>query len=284
MMIDERSTLNITGGMDVYGSDDEKVGSVADVQGDYVVVSKGFFFPTDYYVPLSAINTVSEDRVYLSVTKDNALNQGWDSIPASTTETSFNRGNADDTGTTAGAVADDTYVDTASTDAARDTWSGTAAPDEPFDHDANPDEIHRDEAETIQVPLSEEELTAEKRTVDRGAVQIDKHVVEEEQTLDVPVSEEHVNVARRVVDRDLQPGETAFEGGTIEIPVQGEDVDVQKRAHVREELEISKDQTTETRQVSGTVRREEAQVRDATGTDLQDTDATATGKRSQKRR
>src|SRR5688500_13365082 len=81
-MVDTNNTLNITGGQDVFGADGDKVGSVSGVQGDYMVVSKGFFFPTDYYIPLNAINTVNDDGVYLTVTKDAALNQGWDTIPA----------------------------------------------------------------------------------------------------------------------------------------------------------------------------------------------------------
>ncbi|MBA3275436.1 MAG: DUF2171 domain-containing protein, partial [Chloroflexia bacterium] len=87
-MDNNQNTLNLTSGMDVQGSDGEKVGSVQDVQGDYVVVSKGFFFPTDYYIPVSAITSADGDNVYLNVTKDQALNQGWDQVPDTTTTTS----------------------------------------------------------------------------------------------------------------------------------------------------------------------------------------------------
>ena len=41
---------------DVYGSDGEKVGSIVAVYPNYLVVEKGFFFPTDYYIPVSAVN------------------------------------------------------------------------------------------------------------------------------------------------------------------------------------------------------------------------------------
>ncbi len=68
-------------GDDVYGSDGDKVGTVAEVQQDYIVVEKGFFFPTDYYIPMSAVASYDDGRVYLSVTKDQALNQGWGSEP-----------------------------------------------------------------------------------------------------------------------------------------------------------------------------------------------------------
>ena len=75
-MDNDRTTLNITGGTDVFGADGEKVGSVSGVEGDYLVVSKGFFFPTDYYIPTSAITTADDDGVYLNVTKDEALQPG----------------------------------------------------------------------------------------------------------------------------------------------------------------------------------------------------------------
>ena len=38
----------ISVGDEVYGSDGDKVGTVAEVQSGYIVVEKGFFFPTDY--------------------------------------------------------------------------------------------------------------------------------------------------------------------------------------------------------------------------------------------
>src|SRR3990170_1301338 len=89
-------TFNITSGMDVVGADGGKVGSVANVEGEYVVVSKGFFFPSDYYIPTSAISAV-DDKVYLNVTKDDALNQGWDTVP-STTSTTYVEEPISDTG------------------------------------------------------------------------------------------------------------------------------------------------------------------------------------------
>src|ERR671921_1171052 len=68
-------------GDDVYGSDGDKVGTVAEVQSGYLVVEKGFFFPTDYYIPMSAVASASDDQVSLNVAKDAALNSGWDTVP-----------------------------------------------------------------------------------------------------------------------------------------------------------------------------------------------------------
>jgi hypothetical protein len=49
------TSTNITTGADVFGADGEKVGTVATVYPSYIVVEKGFFFPTDYYIPMSAV-------------------------------------------------------------------------------------------------------------------------------------------------------------------------------------------------------------------------------------
>jgi hypothetical protein len=72
---------NIKEGTDVFGADGDKVGKISSLTDRYFVVEKGFFFPTDYYIPLSAIATADDDNIYLSVTKDEALNQGWDTQP-----------------------------------------------------------------------------------------------------------------------------------------------------------------------------------------------------------
>src|SRR5215207_8615772 len=71
----------ISVGDDVYGSDGDKVGTVAEVQPSYIVVEKGFFFPTDYYIPMSAVSSASAGQVTLNVAKDAALNSGWDTVP-----------------------------------------------------------------------------------------------------------------------------------------------------------------------------------------------------------
>jgi hypothetical protein len=72
-------------GVDVVGSDGEKVGKVIATTGAFVVVEKGFFFPTDYYVPIEAVANFDGDKVTLTVSKDEALHQGWDVIPGDET-------------------------------------------------------------------------------------------------------------------------------------------------------------------------------------------------------
>jgi len=68
-------------GMQVIAADGAKVGKVVANEGDYLVVEKGWLFPTDYYVPVGAVGKVDDDAVYLALTKDEALHQQWDTVP-----------------------------------------------------------------------------------------------------------------------------------------------------------------------------------------------------------
>lgn len=228
-------------GMDVYGSDDEKVGEVDSVERDYFVVRKGFFFPEDHYIPVDAVSTFDDRGIYLNYTKDQVLEQQWTAPPSGETTLAGTDPNYRD--------SDLNQVDT-STRAGQDTT---------YD-DLDTTERTTTERDETNIPLHEEELVAKRRETDRGDVEINKRVVAEEQTIDVPVTEEQVEVTRRSVDRDVAPGEHAFEEGTIEIPVHGEEVDVEKRARVTEEIDVDKTREQHTERVSDTVRREEVDI------------------------
>lgn len=140
------------------------------------------------------------------------------------------------------------------TDTAAETFQSTAHVDDRNLVTNQQNEIAEDE--TLVIPVHEEELVATKRQREAGEVQITKNVVEERQTLEVPVTEEQVRVTRRAVDRDVSAGETAFQGGTIEVPLTTEEVQLQKEVRVSEEIEIDREAVQTTEQVTGTVRKE----------------------------
>jgi uncharacterized protein (TIGR02271 family) len=222
-------------GDEVYGSDGDKVGTVAEVQPSYIVVEKGFFFPTDYYIPMSAVSRAGDGQVYLNVAKDAALNSGWDTVP-----------DAVPMGT-AGTETILTDIDRSGFDQTVDVDRMTAA--------------RVSEDDEIRIPVMEEELTATVREQDAGAVRIEKRVVAEDRVLEVPVTEERIHVERRVVDRAATSADAgAFEETIIDVPLRSETVDVQKHARVAEEVIVSKDAVQRTEQVRGTVRREEVYV------------------------
>lgn len=262
-------------GMDVVASDGEKVGEVQDAMGESFSVKEGWFFPKEHVIPSSVITAVDDNAVHLGVTKEQALNQDWGAATAATGTWDTNAPLTNEPVGTGG-VYDDTVgtgVAAASASAPLDTTA--------YERDETAAPVT--DTDTIRVPLSEEELVATKRDVDRGAVRVERDVVTEEQSLDVPVTEEAVHVSRHVVDRDIAPGEDAFQEGTIEIPVRGEEVDVEKRARVTGELEIDKEATTRTQHVEDTVRREEARVVDEQGNPVGDDTTLETDHRPRRR-
>ena len=222
-------------GTSVYGSDGEKIGDVAGLADNYFVIEKGFLFTTDIYVPMSAVSGVTEDGVTLSMTKDEVENSDWSNQPE------------DDLGDR----TSDNYV--------AETDTGFATRDTGYaDTDAATD-VDRDVLER-----REERLTVDKQAEKAGEVRVGKHVVEEQQAVDVPVTREEVTIDRRSVDRPA--GGEAFTEDSIDVPVYEERVEASKEARVVEELEVGKTATTDTQRVQDTVRREEFDIDDDTGT------------------
>jgi uncharacterized protein (TIGR02271 family) len=110
------------------------------------------------------------------------------------------------------------------------------------------------------IPVVEEQLEVGKREVQRGGVRVYSHIVEQPVEEQVTLREERVHVDRRPVDRaateaDFRPPEQVIEvTETVEEPVIG------KRARVREEIVIGKEQTTRTETIRDSVRRTDVDV------------------------
>ncbi len=228
--MDHDENRGVAAGMTVVGSDNGKVGKIVEVSRDYVVVQKGFFFPTDHFIPVSAIASVGDDEVFLNVTKHDALNQGWDQQPVTADAGDADAGNAD------------------------------AGYTEPAHDDIASNRVATGDSETIRVPVYAEELTAVTRDVDRGAILITKELVTEQRTITVPVTEERVTVTRVPVGTPGSVGAEAFDDGPIEIPVRGQEVDVEKVAKLAGEVVVEKEAVQGVERVRGTVRHEEVRV------------------------
>jgi len=109
------------------------------------------------------------------------------------------------------------------------------------------------------IKLREEQLRANKQSVETGAVGLRKDVVSEQQSFDVPVNREEVVIERHAASG--QPSDTPIgEGETYRVPVREEQVTVDKQPVVREEVSLGKRQVQDSQRVSDTVRREEARV------------------------
>ena len=120
--------------------------------------------------------------------------------------------------------------------------------------------------------LREEHLRAQKQPVETGEARLRKDVVTEQKSMDVPVTREEVYVERRPGSGQPADQPIGEEGETYRVPVREEQVTVEKQPYVREEVAMGKRPIQETRQVSDTVRREEAHVERAGEVNVQGSD------------
>lgn len=258
-------------GWDVYGADGEKIGDVHDVQSHYLVVSKGFFFPTERYVPVTAITNVENDRVFLNVSKAEIESLGWDEIPSedavyapATTTTTADYDNQPVSGMTTG-------VGTGSGTHA--TVSGT--PIAPLPQNSGV-ELGRSSAMTdmtgagsVTNGMDEPRRVSGSGTgmavgqVSGGSGEVQTGMIPGGQGLDLPLNLNDVRVERFPVDGAYVSGGVpsyAFEEAEITIPILGEVAQVSKRAAVREHVDISKVILEHNRRFTDTVRREQVYV------------------------
>jgi hypothetical protein len=71
----------IPAGAEVVDAEGERLGHVLAAAADYIVAERGFFFPTDFYIPREAIAEVSDATVRLGLTKADVLTRGWEVRP-----------------------------------------------------------------------------------------------------------------------------------------------------------------------------------------------------------
>jgi uncharacterized protein (TIGR02271 family) len=107
--------------------------------------------------------------------------------------------------------------------------------------------------------LKAERLSVDKVRVASGEARLRKRVVSEQQSVDVPVTHEELVIERHAVT-DGKVGGTIGADETISIPLSREEVRVGKQTVVTEEVEIGKRAVGGTEHVSDTVRHEELVV------------------------
>jgi uncharacterized protein (TIGR02271 family) len=209
-------------GTPIYDVNGDKIGTVSQegVEQGSLVLRKGLISPKHYYVPTSTIHSAGPDGVYLNLTKDQVLNQAWGTQPTSSGHKTI-RSRAGDVGNVP----------------LTPTREGEVA-----------------------VPVREEELVADKERSQIGQVHVHKDVVEERQTISEPVMREQVRVERTPVDRDIPVDADAFQEKDIDLPVMGEQLSVEKQAHVAEEVHLHKQRRTEQQRASDTVRKERVTI------------------------
>jgi uncharacterized protein (TIGR02271 family) len=112
------------------------------------------------------------------------------------------------------------------------------------------------------LPVVEERLQVGTRAVETGRVSVSKTVSEREESITVPLKQEDVQV-ERVARNEFVKGEipqVRHEGDTTIIPVLREEVVVQKRLLLVEEIHITKKLTRTEKPIKVKLRKEEARV------------------------
>jgi len=110
------------------------------------------------------------------------------------------------------------------------------------------------------IEVREEELHAHKHPVEAGEVKVRKEVTTEHKTIEVPVRHEEVVIERHAVTGQHASSTDIKAGEEIRIPVMDEEVDVEKRAVVKEEVNVGKRVVQGTERVGGEVRKEHVRV------------------------
>ena len=120
-----------------------------------------------------------------------------------------------------------------------------------------------DDRDEIRIQRQEEELRAGVREREAGQVGVRKTVRTERERIAVPKKREEVSVDRVPVN-DGTPGEIGE--GEVAMPVVEEEVVVDKRAVVKEEIRVKKDVVQDEEIVEEDVRKEEIDIDDTSGT------------------
>lgn len=191
---------NLVAGADVYGSDNEKIGTVADVGQNYFLVQKGWLFIKDLYLPTSAIAQADGNNVYLSYTKHEAEQMGRDELPGTDDAwygTQRTGTMAADTGMIDGPVEhEEVYVTERAVDRAA------------TQEDAN----MRDR--DIEIPLREQEVVMHKEARVVGEVNVRKEVKRDTERVSDTVRREEVHVENPNNPRVHVEGERGMTGRT----------------------------------------------------------------------
>jgi uncharacterized protein (TIGR02271 family) len=141
----------------------------------------------------------------------------------------------------------------------------SAAASESVETETTQDIVQSEEEIEETIPLTEERLEVSKNVQEQQAT-ITKKPVTETKTVEVPVTHEEVSIERRAPSGG--EGQVASEGPVtsseeINIPLKQEEVEVNKTPYVKEEVAVTKKPVTQTRQVTEEVTSERISTEDS---------------------
>ena len=203
------------------GLNGEDFGEVQDVSNGFVLVQRGIINKERFLIPQGLAESYDGDIVRFSISEDDMLNKYREGSDVEATAT----------------VNTEQDVQT------------------------------QDNAQNVEetIPLTEERLDVSKNVQEQQAT-ITKRPVTETKTVEVPVTHEEVSIERRTPSGG--EGQVASEGPVtstqeISIPVKKEEVEVTKTPYVKEEVTVTKKPVTETREVTEEVTSERIDTEDS---------------------
>ena len=195
------------------GSNDDDLGEVQEVGQTYVVTQKGTIKKEKFYIPKYLAEGYDGDVLRIKLTEAEAKNKFVRDTPPSVQE-----------------------------------YSRYKTPDIPKDIET-------------RIPVMGERLDVSKRESTREAT-ITKEPLTETKSVDVPVTHEEMTVERRPAGETVSTsGQKPVESRTeVKVPLKSEEVQVTKEPYVKEEVSVKKKPVTETRTVTDQVRSEKVNV------------------------
>lgn len=194
-------------------TDDFDLGEVQEVGSNYIMTQKGTVNREKFYIPKYLAHGFDGDTLWFNVTEDEA-------------ERSFQMDNPP-----------------------------TADEFTRYRTDSVPADIE------TRIPVLEERLNVSKRTSTAEAT-ITKEPMTETKEVEVPVTHEELTIERRPAS-DATTAERPVQSKTeIKVPLTREEVEVTKEPYVKEEVVVKKEPVTETRNVSERVTSERVNVKD----------------------
>ena len=118
------------------------------------------------------------------------------------------------------------------------------------------------DGEKMVIPVIEEEITVGKQVVEAGRVRISKRISEHEELVDVPLFREEVSVERVPINLFVEAvPQVRQEGDTMIIPVVEEQIIVQKKLLLVEELRVRKEVIEHHQPQTVNVRKEQVEIK-----------------------
>jgi uncharacterized protein (TIGR02271 family) len=255
-MLSDEQIRGLIGGTAVDQNGD-KIGKIGMVyfddqtgKADWITVNTGFFGSSESFVPLASA-TVEGDTVRVPYTKDKIKDAPKVDADQHLDEPDERRLYSHYGLDYAGAM------------------TGTGDDREPVGHDTSGPTTDN------AITRSEEQLSVGKESREAGRARLRKYVATEEQTVNVPVSREEVRVEREPITEgnvDRATSGPAISEEEHEVVLHEERPVVEKEAKPVERVRLDKDTVTDQQQVSEEVRKEEIEAEGADVRDRADAD------------